>query len=90
MTRPTSTSTAAGIACPACGGTAWHVVRTASTRTGILRRRQCTLCGSRLTTRERPIGSVTVITPAISVGQIAKSLDLLDDQPIRLPTDPQN
>ncbi len=71
---------AAGIVC-SCGSTSLHVIRTTSTATGILRRRECCVCGARLTTRERLIGSVPAITPGICIGQIEKSLALFFDRP---------
>ena len=53
MTKTTSAITT-GIVC-VCGSTDFAVIRTTATRGGILHRRRCSLCGARLTTRERPI-----------------------------------
>lgn len=87
--RDKTTTAIAGIVC-ACGSADFTVVRTTATRDGILRRRRCSLCGQRLTTRERPICSARANTPATGVGQIANSLTLVSGRPVTLPLPPQN
>lgn len=85
-TNPTST----GIRCSLCGSREFSVVRTTRTRGGICRRRECSACGTRITTKERPIVSADTNTAAISVGQLARSLGLLSGRPVPLPLTPKN
>jgi hypothetical protein len=74
-TKPT------GIGCPKCGGP-MGVARTTPRAGFVLRRRACLKrkCKGRTTTAERPVGQMTPTnappkpTPAISVGQLLKSL----------------
>ena len=83
------TQVTTGIVC-VCGSSDFAVIRTTATRGGILRRRRCSLCGQRLTTRERPICSGQANTPATSVGQLANSITLFGGRDIRLPLSPKN
>ena len=83
------TRTTTGIVCT-CGASDFAVIRTTSTRGGILRRRECESCGARITTRERPVCSVVANTPATGIGQLVNSLSLLSDRPITLPLPPKN
>lgn len=73
-----------------CGSSDFHVLRTTLAKGRILRRRECTACGARLTTSERPICSVVANTPATGMGQLANSLSLLGGRDIRLPLPPKN
>ena len=84
------TTTTAGIVCSSCGSTDFDVIRTSRTKIGILRRRQCTSCGKRITTSERPICSARANTPATGIGQLVNSLSLLSDRTISLPLPPKN
>ena len=83
------TTITTGIVC-VCGSTDFAVIRTSRTKIGILRRRQCTSCGKRITTSERPICSARANTPATGVGQLVDSLTLLSGRTVRLPLPPQN
>ena len=89
MQKNTMKTTTSGISC-VCGSTDFAVIRTTTTRGGILRRRECESCGERLTTRERPICSARANTPATGIGQLVNSLSLLSDRTVALPLPPKN
>lgn len=73
-----------------CGASNFHVLRTTLAKGRILRRRECTACGERITTSERPICSVVANTPATGIGQLAFEASLLHGRPITLPLPPKN
>lgn len=81
--------TRAGIVC-SCGSAEFHVVRTTPSKGGILRRRECCVCGQRLTTKERPVCGVAVNMPTTSIGQLATSIAFSTDRPVGNSAEPQN
>ena len=91
-TRPTTSTSAAGIRCD-CGSTQFRVLRTTASAGCLIRRRVCSLCGKRITTAERQIGTANATGSgllAISIGQIEESLKLIRDLASSNSTDPQN
>ena len=54
--------------CPLCGEIATKVTRTTASDTYILRRRECSSCDSRFSTKERVLG-LDLESPATSSGQ---------------------
>ena len=89
MTKP-NIETESGIRCSNCGSTEFGVLQTRRAKTGILRRRQCSACGCRLTTVERPVRSGVVSMPTTGVAQIAFEARLLHGRTTSLPLPPKN
>lgn len=73
--------TTTGIVCD-CGAAELRVLRTTASAGFIIRRRECSACGRRVTTVERRIDTAPATGSGlfqISIGQIRQSLDLLAD-----------
>ncbi len=75
-----------GIPCPKCKGTENKVIRTASERGYIWRRRRCT-CGFRFTTFEKCPGANIPLDVSVSIGRLRDMSMLLDSI---LDANPQN
>jgi hypothetical protein len=92
----TANQTERGIAC-SCGSSELHVVRTTRERGYIVRRKECRVCGHRVTTIERRVGDPTPDLTATcsglvanSIGQLERTLRLLADSAGGLDALPKN
>jgi len=60
--------------CQKCLSNSWSVLRTEKKTHGIQRRRECKICGNRVTTVERPLNLPAIHEPtATYAGQILKN-----------------